>query len=151
MTVLLFAIGCLDFGRTRSAVVWLQATLMDVWTLIYQMSVGPICFVIISEISATRLRARTIAIATAIQALFAIIFTFAMPYMLNSDEADLRGKTGFLFGVIGLFCYVWCWFRLPESRGRTFAELDMLFERAVPPRQFATYDLLLDNHHNEGL
>ncbi len=97
------------------------------------MSVGPICFVIISEISATQLRARTIAIATAVQALAGIIFTFAMPYMLNSDEADWQGKTGFLFGVISFLCYLWCWFRLPESRGRTFEELDIMFERRVAP------------------
>lgn len=142
MTTILFVIGFLDFGRSQSAVVWAQASLMDIWTFVYQMTVGPVCFVIISEISATRLRGRTIAIATAVQALANIVFTVAMPYMLNSDQADWRGKAGFLFGAISLVCYGWCWLRLPESRGRTFEELDILFERKVPPRQFARYDLL---------
>jgi MFS family permease len=109
------------------------------------MTVGPICFVIISEISSTRLRGRTIAIATAVQAGASIVFTVAMPYMLNSDEAIWRGKAGFLFGAISLVCCIWCWFRIPESRGRTFEELDILFERKVPARKFKNYDLLQEH------
>ena len=142
MTTILFIIGFLDFGRSKSGVVWAQASLMDIWTFIYQMTVGPICFVIISEISATRLRSRTIAITTAVQALASIIFTVAMPYMLSSDEANWRGKAGFLFGAVSLVCLIWCFFRLPESRKRTFEELDILFERKVPARKFVNYDLL---------
>lgn len=142
MTTIFFIIGFLDFGRDQSGAVWAQASLMDIWTFIYQMTVGPICFVIISEISATRLRGKTIAITTAIQSLANIVFTVAMPYMLNTDEANWRGKAGFLFGPISLICCIWCWFRIPESRGRTFEELDILFEKKVPARQFAKYDLL---------
>jgi SP family general alpha glucoside:H+ symporter-like MFS transporter len=142
MTIILFIIGFLDFGRSNSGAVWAQASLMDIWTFIYQMTVGPICFVIISEISATRLRGKTIAITTAVQAVASIIFTVAMPYMLNSDQANWRGKAGFLFGAVSLICFIWCFFRLPESRKRTFEELDILFERKVPARKFANYDLL---------
>jgi SP family general alpha glucoside:H+ symporter-like MFS transporter len=107
MTVLLFIIAFLDFGRSKSGAVWAQASLMDIWNFIYQMTVGPICFVIISEISATRLRGKTIAITTAVQALASIVFTVAMPYMLNSDQANWRGKAGFLFGGVSFVCCVW--------------------------------------------
>jgi Na+/melibiose symporter-like transporter len=142
MTLLLFVIGFLSIPTGNKAAVWAMATLMDVWTFVYQMTVGPICFVIISEISATRLRTKTIALATAVQAGATIVTTVAMPYMLNADEANWGGKAGFLFGGISLVCGVWCYFRLPESRGRTFEELDILFQRRVPARQFRDYDLL---------
>jgi MFS transporter, SP family, general alpha glucoside:H+ symporter len=142
MTAILFIIAFLDFGRSKSGAVWAQASLMDTWTFLYQMTVGPICFVIISEISATRLRGKTIAIATAAQAIASIVFTVAMPYMLNSDQANWRGKAGYLFGGISLVCCIWCWFRIPESRGRTFEELDIMFEKKIPARKFSTYDLL---------
>src|SRR3954471_4496412 len=142
MTTILFIIAFLDFGRSKSGAVWAQASLMDTWTFLYQMTVGPICFVIISEISATRLRGKTIAIATAAQAMASIVFTVAMPYMLNSDEANWRGKAGYLFGGISLVCFIWCWFRIPESRGRTFEELDIMFEKKIPARQFSKYNLL---------
>ncbi|KAF4457078.1 Sugar inositol transporter [Fusarium albosuccineum] len=144
MTTLLFVIGFLSIPKNNKAAVWAMASLMDVWTFIYQMTVGPICFVIISEISATRLRTKTIAIATAVQAAASIIFTVSIPYMLNSDEANWGGKAGFLFGGISLVCLGWCYFRLPESRGRTFEELDILFQRRIPARHFKDHDLLAE-------
>lgn len=115
---------------------------MDIWTFCYQLTVGPICFVIISEVSSTRLRGKTIAITTAVQAFASIIFTVAMPYMLGSDQANWRGKAGFLFGGVSLVCLVWCFFRIPETGKRTFEEIDILFEKKVPSRKFAKYDLL---------
>lgn len=148
MTTLLFIIAFLDFGRSKSSVVWTQASLMDIWTFMYQMTVGPICFVVISEVSATRLRSKTIAIATAVQAGASIVFTVAMPYMLNSDEANWRGKAGFLFGAVSLICCIWCWIRIPETSKRTFEELDILFEKKVASRKFSKYNLI--ERHNHG-
>ncbi|KAF5230442.1 hypothetical protein FAUST_9809 [Fusarium austroamericanum] len=142
MTTLLFIIGFISISSTTSAAIWATATLMDIWTFVYQMTVGPICFVIISEISATRLREKTIAVATAVQAAASVVFTIVMPLMLNTDEANWGSKTAFLFGGISLVCLVWCYFRLPESQGRTFEELDILFQRRVPARQFKHFDLL---------
>ncbi|KAG5930817.1 hypothetical protein E4U60_006795 [Claviceps pazoutovae] len=144
MTALLFVIGFLSMPKYNTGAIWAMASLMDVWTFVYQMTVGPICFVIISEISATRLRERTIAIATAVQAGASIVTTIAMPYMLNSNEANWGGKSGFMFGAISIFCLLWCFFRLPESRNRTYEELDILFQRRISARKFEAYDLLAE-------
>ena len=32
---------------------------------------------------------------------------------------------------------MWAFFRLPEVKGRTYEELDILFQRKIPARQFA--------------
>lgn len=104
---------------------------------------------LLSEISSTRLRSPTIAIATAVQAGASIATTVAMPYMLNTDQADWKGKTGFLFGGVGVGCWVWCWERLPETRGRTFEEIDVLFERGVASRRFGTYDIIFEEEEEE--
>ena len=40
-----------------------------------------------------------------------------------------------------LLCVVYTYFRVPEPSGRTFAEIDMLFERRVSARKFATTDV----------
>jgi SP family general alpha glucoside:H+ symporter-like MFS transporter len=45
---------------------------------------------------------------------------------------------GFFWGSTCLFCVVYHYFRLPEPSGRTFAELDILFERKTPARKFKT-------------
>jgi SP family general alpha glucoside:H+ symporter-like MFS transporter len=33
---------------------------------------------------------------------------------------------------------IWIFFRLPEPKGRTYGELDILFEQKTPARQFAS-------------
>jgi len=142
MTLLLFIIGFLDLGAHTSGQTWAQATCMDLWTFTYQMTVGPVAFTLISEISSTRLRGRTIAIATAVQATASIVFTVAIPFMLNANEANWRGKAGFFFGGVSMICYLWCFFRIPESKGRTFEEIDLMFEQKVPARGFRRYEIV---------
>ena len=96
-------------------------------------------FAIFCEVSATRVRSKTVAVATAAQALVGIIMTVAIPYLINPDAADLGGKLGFFFGGLSIPCLVWCYFRVPELKGRTYEELDLMFERKVPTKAFGKY------------
>lgn len=45
-------------------------------------------------------------------------------------------KTAFFYAGTNFLCLVWCWFRLPETKDRSFGELDILFARNVPARKF---------------
>lgn len=38
-------------------------------------------------------------------------------------------------------CFVYTYFRVPEPAGRTFAELDLLFEKKISARKFASTDV----------
>lgn len=69
------------------------------WNGIFDLTIGPVCYVLFCEISATKVRTQTIAIATACQALVGVIMTVAIPYMINPDQAGWRGKMGFFFGA----------------------------------------------------
>jgi MFS transporter, SP family, general alpha glucoside:H+ symporter len=104
-------------------------------------SVGPVAYAIFCEVSATRVRSKTIAVATAVQAIIGIIMTVAIPYLINPAEANLRGKLGFFFGGLSLPCLVWCYYRIPEMKDRTYEELDIMFERKVPTREFGKYKI----------
>jgi SP family general alpha glucoside:H+ symporter-like MFS transporter len=109
------------------------------WNFFFDISIGPVAYVIFCEVSATRVRSKTIAFATAAQATVGIIMTVAIPYMINPDEANMRGKLGFFFGGISFICLVWAYFRIPETKGRTFEELDIMFELEIPTREFKSY------------
>lgn len=37
--------------------------------------------------------------------------------------------------------WAWGYFRLPEPRGRTYGEMDVLFQAGVPARKFAKADV----------
>ncbi|RYP75332.1 hypothetical protein DL771_002428 [Monosporascus sp. 5C6A] len=137
---LMFIIGILDSIPGRpSGVAWAESTLMLVWNGAYDLSVGPIVFVILGECSATRVRSKTIAVATAAQAIVGIIMTVAIPYMINPNQANMQGKLGYFFGGLGALCLVWSYFRIPETKDRTYEELDLLFDREVPAREFKAY------------
>jgi hypothetical protein len=117
LAVLQFIIGILDCApnyENRPSIAWAESVLMVIWNFIYDISIGPVCFVILCEVSATRVRSKTIALATAAQAMAGIVMTVAIPYMINADQANMRGKLGFFFGGLALLCLTWAYFRVPE-------------------------------------
>jgi hypothetical protein len=56
--------------------------------------------------------------------------------MLNTDSWNWGAKAGFFWAGTGMLCAVWTYFRVPEPKGRTYAEMDMLFEARVSARKF---------------
>lgn len=56
--------------------------------------------------------------------------------ILTADEWDWSNFTGFFWAAIAFCCIIYTYFRVPEPRGRSFAELDLLFERRVSARKF---------------
>ena len=60
-----------------------------------------------------------------------------MPNFLGVNSWNWGAKTGLFWAAFCLLFLVWAYFRLPEPKGRTFAELDVLFERRVSARNFA--------------
>jgi MFS transporter, SP family, general alpha glucoside:H+ symporter len=119
--------------------IWAESSLMLVWNFAYDLSIGPVSFVLLTEASAMRLRSKTIAVATAAQGILGIVMTVAIPYMINPDEANLQGKLGFFFGGLAAACFAWAICRVPETGSRTYEELDLLFGRGVPARKFKDY------------
>lgn len=57
---------------------------------------------------------------------------------MNPVEWNFLGKTGFFWGGTAFCIFIWSYFRLPEVKGRTYEELDILFMNGVPARMFAT-------------
>ncbi|KAM5356810.1 hypothetical protein ACJ41O_003456 [Fusarium nematophilum] len=122
-------------GRTSQ---WAQSALAVVWLAIYSASVGPQSFALAAEISATRIRAQTMSIARNAYNAVLIVNMTIQPYLINPTEADLKGKTAFFWFGIAFLATLWAVFRLPETKGRTFEELDVLFEKGVKAWRFAS-------------
>ena len=68
-----------------------------------------------------------------------MVADFGFSYMINPDQANLRGKIGFFYGGLSAICLVWAWIRVPETKGRTYEELDIMFSRGVRTRDFEDY------------
>jgi SP family general alpha glucoside:H+ symporter-like MFS transporter len=137
MTTVLFIIGFVALSpKGDVAAEWAQAVLLVVWVFIYDWSVGPLAFLLVSESSSTRLRAKTVAIGRNAFYLWSIIFSVVTPYMLAPDAGNWKGKSAFVYGGTCFCALVWSFFRLPEFKNRTYEELDILFANKVPARKF---------------
>lgn len=132
----LFIIGILNPWNDRESVAYSQASLTLIWTFIFQLSIGQLGWAIPAEIGSTRLRQKTICLARNSYYLVSIASGVVQPYFMNPSELNLRGYTGFIWGSTAFLVLIWAFFRLPESKGRTFEELDWLFANNTKARKF---------------
>jgi SP family general alpha glucoside:H+ symporter-like MFS transporter len=140
LSAVLFTVGIISAGAEHSASGnYAQASMMIIWLFIYYLTVGPICYAIITEVSSTRLRSKSVCVSRVAYYIGQIVCNVINPYMLNPTAGDWRGKTGFFWGGCAFVFYIWTFFRLPETKGRTFEELDLLFSNRVPARDFSTF------------
>jgi hypothetical protein len=61
---------------------------------------------------------------------------FIFPYMFNPDAGNLGGKISFYFAATTTVGAIGTFFLLPETLGRTPAEIGRLFEMGVLVRKF---------------
>jgi MFS transporter, SP family, general alpha glucoside:H+ symporter len=56
--------------------------------------------------------------------------------MIAVDSWNWQAKSALFWYGCNLICFAWAFFRLPETGGFSFAELDILFANKVPTRKF---------------
>ncbi|KAK1585013.1 alpha glucoside transporter [Colletotrichum navitas] len=148
MAAILFFIGVLDqIARAPGAAAaagpigWVQACLTLVWTFTFQLSVGQLGWAIPAEVGSTRLRQKTICVARFTYYIVGLLASTVQPYLMNPTAWNLKGTTGFVWGGSAFATFVWAYFRLPETKGRTYEELDFLFHNNVPTRDFESTEV----------
>ncbi|KAF5627226.1 sugar transporter [Fusarium tjaetaba] len=90
----------------------------------------------IGEISSQRLRSYTAGFGAASTCVAGVIMNVLTPYMVNANEWNWELKTAWFYAGIGLPFVVGMWLLIPETKGRSAAELDELFESKVKPWRF---------------
>ncbi|KAK9251214.1 hypothetical protein V1507DRAFT_482535 [Lipomyces tetrasporus] len=115
---------------------WAIGSMLLVFTLVYDCTIGPVCYSLVAEIPATRLRSKTIVIARNVYNVGGIVREVITPYMLNPTAWNWGAKSAFFWAGMNFLLFVWTFFRLPEPKGLAYSELDILFERGVSARKF---------------
>lgn len=100
---------------------------------------GASAYVCLAETATSRLRVKTFAIGVAVNSLFGVFWSFILPYLFNPDRANLGGKLGFVFGGLCFPTIAFIWWYQPETRLRSYEELDEMFMAKVPARHFEGY------------
>lgn len=150
MLVVLAGVGGSGFGKGQNAS-WASGSLLVVYSFLYQFTIGPVCYTLVAEIPSTRLRAKTVVLARNAYNIAGIINNVLVPRMLSPVAWDWKAKSAFFFVGLNVLCIAWTYFRLPETKGRTYAELSVLFDDRVPARKFSTTAVDLYGRGGEGL
>ncbi|KAE9369341.1 MFS general substrate transporter [Stipitochalara longipes BDJ] len=132
-------IGFISFAPPSVTIGYASSAMYLILFSVYELTVGPVAFIVIGEISSTRLCSKSIALGRNAYNMFSIISFTVAPYILNPTEGNWKGKSGFLAGGLCLLCALWGIFRFPECKGRTYEELDIMFARKLKAWEFESY------------
>ncbi|KAF2633399.1 alpha-glucosides permease MPH2/3 [Macroventuria anomochaeta] len=132
----LVALGIAGSVGISKAASLAQASLGLIVSVLFTLGPAPASWVIIGETSSIRLRPLTTGVGRAAYYIVNIPCIFLASYMLNADEANLGGKCGYVWAGTGFVCFVLAYFFLPEMKNRSYREIDILFNRKVPARQW---------------
>jgi SP family xylose:H+ symportor-like MFS transporter len=127
MGVALFAIG---IASTLQAIGgWLLIFMLG-YIACFALAVGPVTWVILSEIFPTKIRGRAMAIATFCLWIANFIVSQTFPMMEGSDWLVATFHHGFPFFVYGAFCVVLVLFVLrvvPETKGKSLEQIERMW------------------------
>jgi hypothetical protein len=128
-------------------------TIFAIHVAAYSMSAGPLgklnstcvaglqtdphaAYTYVGETSTPRLRMKTAALVQSGVNVFSLIFTYCTPLMLAEGGANWGLNIGYFWAGTTSLGLTLIFFFVPETRGRTWNELDELFERKIPARHF---------------
>ncbi|CRK44185.1 hypothetical protein BN1723_000871 [Verticillium longisporum] len=137
MSLLCFIVGGLGFLTPNAATGSALVALSSIWAFTYAISVAPIGWISLVEVSSPLFRAKTTALASIIQSASGVLFNYTVPLMLSNQNAGWGQKIGLFFGGISVVYMIPVFFMFPETKSRTYQELDELFERRIKAWNFA--------------
>jgi len=141
MSMILMTIGILNVWTDRKDIALTQASLTLIWTLVFQLSAGQLGWALPAEMGSTRLRQKTVCLARNAYYIVSVLSGVLEPYFMNPTAWNLEGYTGFVWGGTAFLTFIWAFFRLPETKGRPYHDLDILFAKKVPARKFKYTDV----------
>lgn len=138
LTVILWIMGGLAVGGSKDELRGAVAMVL-IYCWAFNVCIGATAYVCLTEVATARLRVKTAAIGYAASNIVSVCWYFVLPVMFNPNQANLGGKIGFIFGGFSIITIGLLYFYLPETRFRTYEELDEMFSKKIPARKFSSY------------
>ena len=122
------------------------------WAVIAVCGVGawPASYAVSAEASSLRLRAKTQGLGWFMNCLANGVFGVVLPYIFNPDKGNLRARTGFVYTGLCIVTWLGVWFFVPEMKNRSPIEIDQMFERRLPARQFKRWAVVDESDVESG-
>jgi SP family general alpha glucoside:H+ symporter-like MFS transporter len=83
--------------------------------------------------------------------LSATLVSQVIPVLINPSSVNLGAKIAFVFFAPSLLICIYLYFCFPEMKGRSYLELEEMFQKRIPARQFESYncDVHFDSLHGD--
>jgi len=95
---------------------------------------GPIAWVVTGEIFPLNIRAKAMSLSVASNWLWNFGIGYATPYLVDpgAGNADLGTKVFYIWGSTCLGCVIFAYFCIPETKGLSLEQIDLLYRNVAP-------------------
>lgn len=130
--------ACLGM-KTERPYLTAAVAFLTMFNFFYNCGIGPVAYAISTEVPTASLKGKTISLGLVGSNSLSTMWLFVLPYMFNPDEANMGSKINFIYGAACLLSLSFFYFYLPETNGRSYEEIDEMFKRNIPARQWKGY------------
>jgi len=109
-----------------------QIAFIAIYIFFFATTWGPGAWIVIGEIFPLPIRARGVALSTASNWLWNTIIAVITPYMVGTNEGNLRSNVFFVWGSLCTAAFIYAYFLIPETKGLSLEQVDRMFEETNP-------------------
>ena len=131
----LFALGT-SFafaGVLGSSLKWVAVGSLVTYIICFAMSLGPIGWILVSEVFPLRIRGIAMSVCTVSNFAFNFFVVGSFPVLLHRIGG---AWTFWIFGIVSILCIIFVYFFVPETKGISLEEIESNWRRGVNPRDF---------------
>ncbi|KAK4442235.1 general substrate transporter [Podospora aff. communis PSN243] len=132
---IIFTIPPLSTNAMSIAIIFLVSW-FQFW---FNFGVVPTVYLVSGELPAQNLRAYTSGLSTGFGYVFGWLTTFTAPYFINPAELNWKGKYGYIWFGSSFLVIAFIWFMIPEVQGRSLEEIEEMFNKRLPAKEFPKY------------
>jgi len=122
LTIALFLLGSFFyFPALSQGAPWVGLVALIVFIIGFAIGLGPVFWLMISEIYPLQFRSQAMAVATICNWAANFIVSY---FFLQETEAIGKAPTFWIYGVIGIVAITFFWFKVPETKHRPLEEIE---------------------------
>lgn len=112
---------------------WVTVGGLITYIICFAMSLGPIGWIIVSEVFPLKIRGIAMSICTVSNFAFNFFVVFSFPILLQ----EIGGaRTFWGFGIVSFLCILFVYFMVPETKGISLEQIEINWQNGVNPRKF---------------
>ena len=131
----LFALGTsFAFANVLgSSLKWVAVGSLITYIICFAMSLGPIGWILVSEVFPLKIRGIAMSICTVSNFAFNFFVVGSFPILLHRIGG---AWTFWMFGAVSLLCIIFVYFFVPETKGISLEQIESNWRKGIAPRNF---------------